>query len=130
MQSYEKITNEALNLIMQLVKEFKTVDENFDLNKMLIFLSVALQDGVEAQELSKNFNIPKATMSAQILSMCPQGYRKGKDGKRVAGSGVIVQEPSPQDLRAKSLYLTFDGKLLVDRLTKIIFNSRKKEDGT
>lgn len=130
MQSYEKITNEALKLLIQIAEEFKEVDENFDLNKILIFLSVALRDGVEAQELSKNFNIPKTTMSQLILSMCPQGYRKGKDGKRVAGSGVIVQEPSPRDLRAKSLYLTFDGKILVDRLTKIIFNSRKKEDGT
>ena len=127
MQSYEKITNDALNLIMQLVKEFKTVDENFDLNKMLIFLSVALEDGVEAQELSKNFNIPKTTMSQLILSMCPQGYRKGKDGKRVAGSGIMIQEPSPRDLRAKALYLTFDGKILVDRLTEIIVRSITKQ---
>lgn len=130
MQSYEKITNEALKLLIQIAEEFREVDETFDINKILIFLSVALRDGVEAQTLADEFKILKSTMSKNVLSMCPQGYRKGKDGKRVAGSGVIIQEPSPQDLRAKALYLTFDGKILVDRLTKIIFNSRKKEDGT
>ena len=130
MQSYEKITNEALKLLIQLAKEFREVDETFDINKILIFLSVALQDGIEAQTLADEFKIHKASMSRHVLSMCPQGYRKDKDGTPIAGSGVIIQEPSPRDLRAKSLYLTFDGKILVDRLTKIIFNSRKKEDGT
>jgi len=123
MQSYEKTTNEALNLIVQLVEEFIEADETFDLTKILIFLSVALHDGVEAQTISKNFDIPKTTMSKHIRSMSPLGYRKDKDGTRVAGSGLLVQEPSLQDLRAKNLYLTFDGKVLVDRLTKIIFNS-------
>lgn len=128
MQSYEKMSKDALELLMDVVEEFYKIDPSFDLTKFRVFLSVALRNGIEAQTIASEYQIPKATMSNTVTTLTPQGYLRSADKKLVKGLGLIVQEPSVRDTRAKALRLTFDGKQLVDRLTQIIFEKRKGED--
>lgn len=128
MQSYEKMSKESLELLQEIIEEFYKIDPSFDLTKFRIFLSVALQNGIEAQTLVNKYKIPKTTMSNTVLVLTPQGFHRSIDKKLVKGLGLIVQEPSARDARAKELRLSFTGKQLVDRLTQIIFEKRKGED--
>lgn len=128
MQSYEKMSKDALELLMDVVEELDKIDPNFDLNKLRVFLSVALQNGIEAQTLVDKYKIPKATIGYTVAVLAPQGWRHSTGEKAIKGLGLIVQEPSPRDARAKALRLSFAGKQLVDRLTQIIFEKRKGED--
>lgn len=127
MKSYNQITKEALTTLLHIALELRKVDQNFDVNKLLVFASVALHNGVTAQTLSDELNIVKTTMSGVVATLSPEGYKRGKEGNLVAGYGLLVQEPSRHDARAKELYLTFDGQQLVDRLINII---KEKADDT
>lgn len=120
MKSYNQITKEALTTLFRIALELRNIDPNFDANKLLVFISVALQNGITAQTLANELNIVKTTMSGVVATLTPEGYKRGKEGNLVAGYGLLVQEPSRHDARAKELYLTFDGQQLVDRLIKII----------
>lgn len=120
MESYDSIHKTALLKLIEIVQEFRNIHPKMELNQVLVFLSVALQDGIEAHEIAKKFKILKSTTSANVNALSPIGYRKNSKGELIAGHGLIVQEVSPRDARFKELYLTLNGKKLTDRLTQIL----------
>lgn len=120
MQSYEKVSGKSLKALLDLATEMRSVDGNFDANKLIVLISIARKNGIEATKIAEAFGIPKGTMSNVILSLSPYTYRRGRNGELKEGLGLIVQEPSMNDRRAKELYLTFEGKRFIDRLIKIL----------
>lgn len=128
MQSYEKVSGEALKALLKLADEMRTIDSNFDANKLLVLVSIAQKNGIEAAKISEAFDIPKGTMSNVVLSLSPHSYRRGRNGELKEGLGLVVQEPSMSDRRVKELYLTFEGKRFIDRLIKIIQDKQNDKE--
>ena len=120
MQSYNKVSSEALKALLKLAIEMRAIDGNFDANKLLVLISIAQKSGIEATKIADAFDISKGTMSNVILSLSPQSYLRGANGKLKEGLGLLIQEPSKNDRRAKELYLTLEGKQFIDRLIKIL----------
>ena len=120
MQSYEKVSGKSLKALLDLATEMRSVDGNFDANKLIVLISIAQKNGIEATKIAEAFGIPKGTMSNVILSLSPYTYRRGRNGELKEGLGLIVQEPSMNDRRAKELHLTLEGKQFIDRLIKIL----------
>jgi len=120
MQSYEKVSGKSLKTLLKLAIEMRSIDGNFDANKLLVLLSIAQKNGIEATKIAEAFNIPKGTMSNVILSLSPYSYRRGRNGELKEGLGLIVQELSMNDRRTKELHLTLEGKQFIDRLIKIL----------
>lgn len=120
MQSYNKVSSEALKALLKLAIEMRTIDGNFDANKLLVLISIAQKNGIEATKIAEAFGISKGTMSNVILSLSPQSYLRGRNGKLKEGLGLLIQEPSMNDRRAKELHLTLEGKQFIDRLIKIL----------
>ena len=120
MQSYEKISRKSLKALLELAIEMRSVDGNFDANKLIVLISIARKNGIEATKIAEAFGIPKGTMSNVVLSLSPYSYRRGRNGELKEGLGLIVQEPSMNDRRAKELHLTLEGKQFIDRLIKIL----------
>ncbi len=120
MQSYNKVSSEALKALLKLAIEMRTIDGNFDANKLLVLISIAQKNGIEATKIAEAFDISKGTMSNVILSLSPQSYLRGRNGELKDGLGLVVQEPSMNDRRAKELHLTLEGKQFIDRLIKIL----------
>ena len=119
MQSYEKVSGKSLKALLDLAIEMRSVDGNFDANKLIVLISIARKNGIEATKIAEAFGIPKGTMSNVVLSLSPYSYRRGRNGELKEGLGLIVQEPSMNDRRAKELHLTLEGKQFIDRLIKI-----------
>lgn len=119
MQSYEKVSGKSLKALLELATEMRSVDGNFDANKLIVLISIARKNGIEATKIAEAFGIPKGTMSNVVLSLSPYSYRRGRNGELKEGLGLIVQEPSMNDRRAKELHLTLEGKQFIDRLIKI-----------
>jgi len=119
MQSYEKISRKSLKALLELAIEMRSVDGNFDANKLIVLISIARKNGIEATKIAEAFGIPKGTMSNVVLSLSPYSYRRGRNGELKDGLGLVVQEPSMNDRRAKELHLTLEGKQFIDRLIKI-----------
>ena len=120
MQSYEKVSGKSLKTLLKLAIEMRSFDGNLDANKLLVLLSIAQKNGIEATKIAEAFDIPKGTMSNVILSLSPYSYRRGRNGELKDGLGLVVQEPSMNDRRAKELHLTLEGKQFIDRLVKIL----------
>lgn len=120
MQSYEKVSGKSLKALLELAIEMRSVDGNFDANKLIVLISIARKNGIEATKIAEAFGIPKGTMSNVVLSLSPYSYRRGRNGELKEGLGLIVQEPSLNDRRAKELHLTLEGKQFIDRLIKIL----------
>ena len=120
MQSYEKISRKSLKALLELAIEMRSVDGNFDANKLIVLISIARKNGIEATKIAEAFGIPKGTMSNVVLSLSPYSYRRGRNGELKDGLGLVVQEPSMNDRRAKELHLTLEGKQFIDRLIKIL----------
>ncbi len=120
MQSYEKVSGKSLKTLLKLAIEMRSIDGNFDANKLLVLLSIAQKNGIEATKIAEAFGIPKGTMSNVILSLSPYSYRRGRNGELKEGLRLIVQEPSMNDRRTKELHLTLEGKQFIDRLIKIL----------
>lgn len=120
MQSYNKVSSEALKALLKLAIEMRAIDGNFDANKLLVLISIAQKNGIEATKIAEAFDISKGTMSNVILSLSPQSYLRGRNGKLKEGLGLLIQEPSMNDRRAKELHLTLEGKQFIDRLIKIL----------
>ena len=120
MQSYEKVSGKSLKALLELAIEMRSVDGNFDVNKLIVLISIARKNGIEATKIAEAFGIPKGTMSNVVLSLSPYSYRRGRNGELKEGLGLIVQEPSLNDRRAKELHLTLEGKQFIDRLIKIL----------
>ena len=119
MQSYEKVSGKSLKALLDLAIEMRSVDGNFDANKLIVLISIARKNGIEATKIAEAFGIPKGTMSNVVLSLSPYSYRRGRNGELKEGLGLIVQEPSMNDRRAKELHLTLEDKQFIDRLIKI-----------
>lgn len=119
MQSYEKVSGKSLKALLELATEMRSVDGNFDANKLIVLISIARKNGIEATKIAEAFGIPKGTMSNVVLSLSPYSYRRGRNGELKDGLGLVVQEPSMNDRRAKKLHLTLEGKQFIDRLIKI-----------
>lgn len=119
MQSYEKVSGNSLKALLELATEMRSVDGNFDANKLIVLISIAQKNGIEATKIAEAFGIPKGTMSNVVLSLSPYSYRRGRNGELKDGLGLVVQEPSMNDRRAKELHLTLEGKQFIDRLIKI-----------
>lgn len=119
MQSYEKVSGKSLKALLELAIEMRSVDGNFDANKLIVLISIARKNGIEATKIAEAFGIPKGTMSNVVLSLSPYSYRRGRNGELKDGLGLVVQEPSMNDRRAKELHLTLEGKQFIDRLIKI-----------
>lgn len=119
MQSYEKVSGKSLKALLELATEMRSVDGNFDANKLIVLISIARKNGIEATKIAEAFGIPKGTMSNVVLSLSPYTYRRGRNGELKDGLGLVVQEPSMNDRRAKELHLTLEGKQFIDRLIKI-----------
>lgn len=119
MQSYEKVSGKSLKALLELATEMRSVDGNFDANKLIVLISIAQKNGIEATKIAEAFGIPKGTMSNVVLSLSPYSYRRGRNGELKDGLGLVVQEPSMNDRRAKELHLTLEGKQFIDRLIKI-----------
>lgn len=119
MQSYEKVSGKSLKALLELATEMRSVDGNFDTNKLIVLISIARKNGIEATKIAEAFGIPKGTMSNVVLSLSPYSYRRGRNGELKDGLGLVVQEPSMNDRRAKELHLTLEGKQFIDRLIKI-----------
>ncbi|MBH9988729.1 hypothetical protein H3S84_10675 [Bartonella sp. W8098] len=119
MQSYEKVSGKSLKALLELATEMRSVDGNFDANKLIVLISIARKNGIEATKIAEAFGIPKGTMSNVVLSLSPYSYRRGRNGELKDGLGLVVQEPSMNDRRAKELHLTLEGKQFIDRLIKI-----------
>ena len=119
MQSYEKVSGKSLKALLDLATEMRSVDGNFDANKLIVLISIARKNGIEATKIAEAFGIPKGTMSNVVLSLSPYSYRRGRNGELKDGLGLVVQEPSMNDRRAKELHLTLEGKQFIDRLIKI-----------
>ena len=120
MQSYEKVSGKSLKALLELAIEMRSVDGNFDANKLIVLISIARKNGIEATKIAEAFGIPKGTMSNVVLSLSPYSYRRWRNGELKEGLGLIVQEPSLNDRRAKELHLTLEGKQFIDRLIKIL----------
>ena len=120
MQSYEKVSGKSLKALLELATEMRSVDGNFDANKLIVLISIARKNGIEATKIAEAFGIPKGTMSNVVLSLSPYTYRRGRNGELKDGLGLVVQEPSMNDRRAKELHLTLEGKQFIDRLIKIL----------
>lgn len=128
MQSYEKVSGKSLKTLLKLAIEMRSFDGNLDANKLLVLLSIAQKNGIEATKIAEAFDIPKGTMSNVILSLSPYSYRRGRNGELKEGLGLVVQEPSMSDRRVKELYLTFEGKRFIDRLIKIIQDKQNDKE--
>lgn len=54
MQSYEKVSGKSPKALLELVIQMRSIDRNFDANKLLVLLSIAQKMALRQLKLSKH----------------------------------------------------------------------------
>lgn len=99
---------------MQYVRE--TLNKDFPLQHLMLFLTVADNPSITMPELSKKLGVPQGTISRTYKALsryvadvdAMQGVER-VDGKKEFGYGLLRAEPDLYNRRALALYLTDRG---------------------
>ncbi len=99
-------------VMKQIKYEFLREGLNITLEQWPILIHVWNYNGISQNDLARKLFKDKTTIARLIAS--------------IESSGMIRRQPSPEDGREKKIYLTDQGKSVMDRATAIV---RKIDDG-
>lgn len=99
-----------LRRLYQVLLALHNVDADMTMNQVVCFAWIALHEGRTQVELRQALDMASST-SSRSLAALSKVHRLGKPGL-----GLIEWVENPEDRRAKLIYLTPQGKRLVESL--------------
>lgn len=102
----------------------QTLNRNLSIEQAQVFLMVALDEGRSHSEYAEMCGLAQPTISRIFTDM--SHYRRtrrgAEEGKftREEGYGLLEQRANPMEMRQKLVYLTHKGRILANRLARII----------
>jgi DNA-binding MarR family transcriptional regulator len=104
-----------MQLIYDLVEEFRKIDPEMHLNTLSTYLIVAAQgEGRTKKEISDRLGVSQAATSRNVKLMTKEKTRFGK-----AGYDFLSQEPDPMDPRRHLISLSQRGKMITNVFSQI-----------
>lgn len=100
----------SFRLLLKITETFREVDKDILLSSASVFLWVALHEGSTQREMRDDLGLASSTSSRNLAALS-KVHRLGKPGL-----GLVEWVESPEDRRAKLLFLTTKGKALVGQL--------------
>ena len=104
------VTRSQFRAIFRLLTEFRELDADMPMNQAVCFAWIALNEGRTQVELRQDLDMASST-SSRSLAALSKVHRLGKPGLN-----LIEWVENPEDRRAKLLFLTVQGRHLVERL--------------
>lgn len=102
----------ALNSIVRVIKEFRSLNELFPLQHAETFLHIAMRPGITVKELCDLTGQSQSSMSRHIAEMTLAG-RGGR-----SGHDLVEDRRDPVEARRIAVFLTPKGKTFVSKLLK------------
>lgn len=111
-------TQADMRRLLAVVEEVRRLHPRMELSQLSIFLRVALEPGILAQEITKGVGLHRSSLSRNVGGLTTEGYTTGRNSHRVPGLGLIDRR---EEGLARPLRLTRKGRELAsglsDRLT-------------
>lgn len=103
-------TRRQFRSIFSILQELRELDADMPMNQAVCFAWIALNEGRTQVELRQDLDMASST-SSRSLAALSKVHRLGKPGLN-----LIEWVENPEDRRAKLLFLTVQGRHLVDKL--------------
>ena len=106
---------QPLNRLNLALEQFRGVYPDASIILLQIFISIALDQGVQSKDVILKTGVPQPTFSRNLAIL----KAKGPDGKR-SGLDLVEVVDDPSDGRRKFLFLTQRGKLVACSLIRVL----------
>lgn len=107
------MTNKKLKKLQNILQELTTVDPEFPIQWALVFIEIAMEEGISLKDVSDRTGISMSVMSRTIGALS-NARRMGKP------YGLIAVRHAKDDRRRKELYLSAKGRKLAEKLDKAV----------
>ena len=88
--------------------------------QLRIFLMVCRNQGITQTELSKNLNMPQATVSRNVIKLGNLMVQDSKGHWKQKGYGLVEARPDIDESRRNAVYLTKKGAKVADKIAQAI----------
>jgi DNA-binding MarR family transcriptional regulator len=107
------VDRKALRSICGVAEQFWKLSPTMPVGEVVMFITVALNEGASLTELAALLDMKKATASRYLLDLSDK-LRTGEKGY-----GLISRETDPAELRRNMYSLTAKGRSLVKQLASV-----------
>ena len=105
-------TAEVLNT-RKLIEAFRILDANIPAQQIVIFLEVAMNEGINMQDLSRKVGLLQSTCSRSVAALSKM-HRFNKPGL-----DLVITEEDPKDRRYKVISLSSKGRRLWEQIQEM-----------
>lgn len=110
----EKSDNQtAIQTFLEILRTLQKTDKEFPLQYALCLAEISLDEGLSLTTLAERVGLSLSTISRIVGSL--SDYRQNSQPY-----GLIEIKTSQQERRRKELYLTAKGKILLQKISKIL----------
>lgn len=95
---------------IRVFEEFRKLDLEMQMQTALIFLLIAKNEGCTLRDLERETGLTSASVSRNVMALSDTN-RRGDPGHN-----LIVARVSPEDKRARNLFLTTKGKHVLNTI--------------
>jgi DNA-binding MarR family transcriptional regulator len=108
-----KINAKKLKKLQAILQELTAIDAEFPIQWVLVFIEIAMEEGVSLKDVAERTGISMSVMSRTIGALS-NARRMGKP------YGLVVVKLAKDDRRRKELFLSAKGKKLAEKLDKVV----------
>lgn len=102
--------------IIDVLDEFRKINQNITANQIITFLSIALQEGISQTELEEKTGLHNATISRICAILSDRGLK----ARNQEAMDLIRITPAEDDFRSRAQILSNKGKLIFNALRSIM----------
>ena len=106
--------------LLAAVEEVRRAYPRMELGQLAVLLSVLIEPGLRAQDLTNRVGLQKSSLSRNVKSLSAASYLSDEEGNLRDGLDLITQTPDAVDRRAFQLAPTPKGWTLAEKLSRIL----------
>lgn len=110
----------TIRSFLEATHTFRDLNPTMPVGEVLMFLTVALNEGASLTELAELSGTRKSTASRYLLDL-PDKTRTG-----AAGYGLVSREQDPEELRRNMYGLTAKGRKVIAQLSSVLPSPTKE----
>ncbi len=108
----KKISRLKVDDMVKALAEFRAIKKSFNVNEMMVFLTVALYEGASIRELAKKVGLPPVSVSRHAINLSSKGTKMSKS----SGVGLVHRYDDPAWELVTRVELTDKGRELLERI--------------
>lgn len=111
----------GISRLYKAIERVRELNPDFAISQLSLFLYVVQHEGITLHEVAEALRIPQGTVSRNTKQLGRYIVTREDGTKEVRGYGLLRTEPDMEERRRLAVYLTKDGKQLVNDLEMILY---------